>query len=419
MKLKRLSITNLRAFGQATFEFHPKFTVLAGVNGAGKTTVLESLRICLSHLLPKFTASRIKPRSFWYDDIHVGETALSVDLDLSINCKSYKLRINSEREHCRTEGKTGNVQNWTPCKTDSKLSFLEFGTEAVAKKGARLKQVDTIGVYFGINRSMATYDLRRIDKANSGPKSAHAYALADRGLPLAELASWMHALEQRSSELPKAEQHLLKLRNAANRFLPECKNLQAIVVDDRPRLFFEKQGQLLDSRTLSDGEKSVLALVSDLVLRLCQANPFLDDPVQDGTGVALIDDIELHLHPEWQRKIVGQLCETFPNCQFVATTHSPQVIGGVENCKIRMITDGGVHLPPHSFGIDSNRILEELMGSTSRNSDIEGQIKEISQLISRKKFDSAKDEIKELSFKIGEDDPEITRALTYLDFMKG
>ena len=418
MKLKRLSITNLRAFDHAEFDFHPEFTLLAGGNGVGKTTVLESLRVCLSRLLRKFTASQTKPRSFWNDDIQVGATALSVDLDLSINFKSYKLKINSKQEQCSITSQARHVRDQTPFMTDSEMLIPKFGTEAMAAKEARLNPVDTIGVYFGINRSMATYELRRNIKANGGPKSAYAYALADRGLRLAELASWMHTLEQRSSELPKADQHLHVLRTAVNRFLPECKNMQAAVVDHRSRLYFEKQGQKLDSRKLSDGEKSILALVSDLVMRLCQANPRLDDPVREGAGIVLIDDIELHLHPQWQRKIVEQLCKTFPNCQFVATTHSPQVIGEVEHCKIRMIVDGKVHTPPRSFGIDSSRILEELMDSKSRNVVIDEQISKISKLIGRGKSDAAKKEIRELSDKLGEDDPEITRALTYLEFME-
>ena len=417
MKLKRLSVTNLRAFDHITFDFHPKFTLLVGVNGAGKTTVLESLRICLSRLLPMFTASRIKPRFFWNDDIQIGTKALSVDLDLSINCKSYKLKINSKSEQCSIESETGSVRGQTSPSTESEMLIPEFGTEVVALTETRLNPVDTIGVYYGTNRSMATYALGSIGKANGGPKRAYAYALADQGLRLAEFASWMHGLEQRSSILPKAEQHLHALRTATNRFLPECTNMHAVVVDHRPRLFFEKQSQKLDARKLSDGEKNMLALVFDMVMRLCQANPSLDDPVQDGVGVVLIDDIELHLHPQWQRKIVGQLCKTFPNCQFIATTHSPQVIGEVSHYKIRMIVDGGVYLPSSSFGIDSSRILEELMGSTSRNADIDEQIGKISQLIGRGKLESAKKEIKKLSDKIGEDDPEITRALTYLDFM--
>lgn len=84
-----------------------------------------------------------------------------------------------------------------------------------------------------------------------------------------------------------------------------------------------------------------------------------------------------------------------------------------------MIEDGNVYTPLHSFGIESSRILEELMDTKSRNAEIDEQIGKISKLIGRRESDSAKKEIKDLSNKIGEDDPEITRALTFLKFMEG
>jgi predicted ATP-binding protein involved in virulence len=198
----------------------------------------------------------------------------------------------------------------------------------------------------------------------------------------------MHAQEALARELPRAGLHLEALRDAARRFLPECEDLRA-EVDDQPRMLVEKQGRTLDVRQLSDGERSMLALVLDLARRLSQANPGLDDPVRDGAGVVLIDEIDLHLHPQWQRRVVGNLEETFPNCQFIATTHSPQVIGEVPHDKIRLIKDGNVYSPSRSFGIDSSRVLEEVMDTKARNAGVED--------------------------KIGE----ITRARTLLDFMEG
>lgn len=116
---------------------------------------------------------------------------------------------------------------------------------------------------------------------------------------------------------------------------------------------------------LSDGEKCLLAMVGDIARRLSIANPGLDDPLQ-GEGVILIDELELHLHPKWQRGIIPKLTETFPNCQFIVATHSPQIVSDVqpESIFILKSTDSGVIVehPDHSFGRDSNQILEDLMG---------------------------------------------------------
>ena len=117
---------------------------------------------------------------------------------------------------------------------------------------------------------------------------------------------------------------------------------------------------------LSDGERGLLAMVFDLTRRLTQANPEMEDPAAEAEAVVLIDEIELHLHPGWQRRIVRNLTETFPKCQFIATTHSPQLIGEVEHDRIQIIADGQVYSPTHSFGVDSSRVLEEIMGADPR-----------------------------------------------------
>src|SRR6058998_1031479 len=101
-------------------------------------------------------------------------------------------------------------------------------------------------------------------------------------------------------------------------------------------------------------------MVLDLARRLSQANEGTSDPLTEGRAVVLIDEIDLHLHPKWQRQIVHNLTAAFPRCQFIATTHSPQVIGEVEHERVQIIADGLVYSPTHSYGVDSSRVLEEV-----------------------------------------------------------
>jgi predicted ATP-binding protein involved in virulence len=414
MKITRLSVAGLRAFEQAQFEFDPAFTLLVGINGAGKTTVLETLRISLSRLLPKFTASKSRPDTFSADDIRVGASALTVELDLSVNGETHHLLIHKQREQS-VPHKDGVVREQTLATPDRETLSPDFGRAAKALKTAKAQP---IAVYFATRRSIVS-DVQSEPKKPRGPQAAaYTNALLPRRLRLPEMASWMHAQEALARELPRAGLHLEALRDAARRFLPECEDLRA-EVDDQPRMLVEKQGRTLDVRQLSDGERSMLALVLDLARRLSQANPGLDDPVRDGAGVVLIDEIDLHLHPQWQRRVVGNLEETFPNCQFIATTHSPQVIGEVPHDKIRLIKDGNVYPPSRSFGIDSSRVLEEVMDTKARNAGVEDKIGEIARLIGDGEANEARAAIKMLSDEIGEDDPEITRARTLLDFMEG
>ncbi|KAM3100867.1 AAA family ATPase [Phormidesmis sp. 146-35] len=114
----------------------------------------------------------------------------------------------------------------------------------------------------------------------------------------------------------------------------------------------------MDVRQLSDGERSVLALVLDLARGLSQANPILENSLQ-GKAVVLIDELDLHLHPIWQRTIVAKLTQTFPNCQFIATTHSPQIVGEVKPPGLSLIVKEGDRVVAiqeglQGFGLDSS-----------------------------------------------------------------
>jgi hypothetical protein len=164
---------------------------------------------------------------------------------------------------------------------------------------------------------------------------------------------------------------------------------------------------------LSDGEKCLLAMVGDIARRLAIANPSLDDPLQ-GEGIVLIDEIELHLHPQWQHKIIPRLTETFPNCQFIVTTHSPQVLSHVqpENIYILQSTPDGIIAsnPESSYGRDSNQILEDYMGTPERPQDIKDKILELFRLIDRNDFAGAKQLCQSIGSEIGFDEPELLRA---------
>jgi predicted ATP-binding protein involved in virulence len=413
MKIRRLSVAGLRGFDQATFEFDPGFTLLVGVNGVGKSSVLEALRVSLSRVMPKFTVSRSAPLAFAAEDIRLGSASLTVDVDFDFPDGERHLLLHKPRETFVSdqEGSVREATFETPEREE--LSPTNWPKADLAGN-------QPLAIYFGTRRSHPTDEQVKVGRSRAGQAVAFSDALSDvRALHLRDMASWMLAQEALAAELPRARAHLEALKSAAASFLPTCTGLRAINGADKPRLLITKNGTELDVRYLSEGERGVLAIALDLARRLSQANPALDDPVRDGVAVVLIDEIDMHMHPLWQRQIVSLLTETFQSCQFIATTHSPQVIGEVPHERILMIKDGKVYSPARSFGVDSSRVLEELMDTRSRNEGVEDKITRIAQLISDGKAEDARAEIKSLSLEIGEDDPEITRALTLLDFMEG
>lgn len=176
---------------------------------------------------------------------------------------------------------------------------------------------------------------------------------------------------------------------------------------------------LLDGRAipfslLSDGYRNLLALVADIAWRAARLNPHhgVHTAARVG-GVVLIDELDLHLHPAWQRRVIGDLRRTFPNIQFVATTHSPQVVSTAKPEWIRVLTaDQRTGPAEHTYGRDSNSLLREVFGTSERPLETERRIEEVEALISQRKLNDARAALRILENELGPDDA-IVRGLIW------
>jgi predicted ATP-binding protein involved in virulence len=120
------------------------------------------------------------------------------------------------------------------------------------------------------------------------------------------------------------------------------------------------------------------------------------------------------LHPKWQRRIIGDLRRTFPKIQFICTTHSPQIIGEAKPDEIILLRGGQTEHESQSYGMDSNWILKNIMGSSDRNAEVAKELDTIFELIEEGDFDEAREHIDALRAKIGEH-PSLVRADTIID----
>lgn len=194
--------------------------------------------------------------------------------------------------------------------------------------------------------------------------------------------------------------------------MPDFENLR--VKRNPLRMIAMKHGSEIRIDQLSDGEKCLMAMIGDLARRLAIANPTLDDPLT-GEGVVLIDEIELHLHPAWQRNFITKLIHVFSHCQFVLSTHSPQVLGEVPGSCLRILhreETGEIqcYTPKQALGLDSAEILEELMGSSRREKQTDKELNDIFVLIDQGRFAEAKTTIALLKEKLNGGIPEMVRA---------
>jgi predicted ATP-binding protein involved in virulence len=179
----------------------------------------------------------------------------------------------------------------------------------------------------------------------------------------------------------------------------------------------EKNGEELIVSQLSDGEKCLLAMTGDLARRLSIANPSLKNPLE-GHGVVLIDEVDLHLHPQLQRTIIQSLERTFPNCQFIITTHSPLVLSYLKKEQVFLLQDFKlVEKMPHTYGKDIGSILFDVMAVLDRPDDVKLRLSQCNRLIAEEKYDDANREIAKLEDLLGPNDPDILRAKSMLAFL--
>lgn len=435
MKITSLSLFNLRSFEFAEFTFNPHFNLIAGINGAGKSTVLDAIRTCASHILPALRRGPSRPFGFGIDDIHDNAPIVDATLHFTLDGEPCRFSLREWREP-RAFDNAENLEKLRReildadrlgdrprnlirdlAETLDTPSPTVFSPPEAQQKGlAALEECAPLVLYFSTARTQLSARKESSSAAAQGAGAAYVRALGVRELSVVQLADWLRAQQALAPER-QASQHLVDVVEAAVRqFLPGFQNLRPSKVGPS-QLLIDHDGTTLHLRQLSDGERSVLVLMLDIAKRLTQANPYLADPLSAAEAVILIDEIDLHLHPQWQRKIVGDLTRTFPNCQFIATTHSPQVIGEVNHEQIQMIDGDNVFVPPHSFGVDSSRVLEELMSTKPRNAGVEDKLTKIAKLIGEDKEADAREAIASLAEKIGESDPEIIRAKLLLDFM--
>jgi predicted ATP-binding protein involved in virulence len=415
MIVTHLKLANLRAIEAAEFRFQPGFNLIVGVNGVGKTSVLDALGVCLSAVVKRVNKLRGRVEAFNLDDIRIGAEALTVECGVRIGTQDFTYLVHKPRAASAPQEKKAGMPREQVHDTPERAAFLGETPPPLtgAEPGGR-----PFAVLFSTNRAMSSERAPGKGVAAGGIDAAFADAFAARELRLGEFTAWVKVQESMRGERPAAGRALAACEDAVARFLPGYAHLR-LGDEDRPQLLIDRGAMTIPVRQLSDGERGTLALVLDLTRRLAQANPRFGDPAAEAEAVVLIDEIDLHLHPKWQRQIVHSLTGAFPGCQFIATTHSPQVIGEVEHDRIQIIADGQVYSPTHSFGVDSSRVLEEIMDADPRANEVQTVLSEISQEIGAQHFDRARTLLAQIERRLGESDPEVTRIRTLLDFVEG
>jgi hypothetical protein len=385
--------------------------------------------------MPEFTPSRSAPLYFTDDDIHGDKGLLEVSARIQIdgqiiNAGVQRLRAADDKGDRfmllrQARAATDDTDFAQALSTRTLTGELDVGIKETRAALAILKNAPhpPLAVYFSPKRQLPGQPRSLPEAKPFDPSIAYSRALHDREVELREFMHWFRTQEKLgAANEPRRFKVLDALRAVVVELLPEFGNLR---IQEQPRLGFmvDKRGQPFYLHQLSDGERGLLALVFDLTRRLAIANPESDNPIAEGVGLVLIDEIELHLHPKWQRDVLQRLRDIFKACQFVVTTHSPLVLGEVPARCVRFLefVNGkvGVTVPAEAYGMDANRILQEFMGAPVRNRQVDGELKALFELIDQERFDAARAAIVDLERKLGEDEPELTRASSLIRFLEG
>ncbi len=395
MKLEKIDIENFRCFERLEIDFHEKMTVVVAENGQGKSTVLDAIRIGFWPYLNAIDLAKSDyndpANGITIDDVrlkNLNNTDMARQLPASISltgdfgdgAASWKRSRESEKPRTKT-------RNDSSCKGIEQLArqLQEKSRNEALSQGVNFPLLG----YYGTGRLWSQKRLTESKKQKtevSTDSMVRTFGYRDCMDPSStyrHFKEWFTRIYETFWEeqidsmeggvLPKEPWNLPSyapvkvVQDATNDFLKETTGWQTLSYSQKmgKRLVLDhyEHGKI-PVDLLSDGIRSVLAMIGDIAYRCYQLNPHYGIYAARKTeGVVLIDEIDMHLHPQWQQVIIEQLTKAFPNIQFIVTTHSPQVLSTVCKESIRILHENGDVVTPfnQTRGIESGLALSQVM----------------------------------------------------------
>jgi predicted ATP-binding protein involved in virulence len=398
MKLAKIEITNFRCFESFALELRPDINVIVGVNGAGKTTILDSIATALYDVVAANGGGGKRQRGWQKanlqpSDIHIppGSTSAAVGRKDFVQFKA------ATRDFYEVPGFPNKTQGGDPAFLEWTDHIKYLPPSGFSYDTSQSERLSSVYQYF----AAVWQELRKTDTAALIPLPVVAYYRASRrltempkmgnvfelelsregafhqalnaGADFQAMCQWFYLRE--NAELREKVQirhdpnyQFPELKAAREALLRHLEGAKRVFFDENPpslKVAFDRPGQgdeTLELSQLSDGYRNLLGLVLDFARRLAQAHPNWPNPLE-APGILLIDEIELHLHPKWQQTIVPDLHAVFPNTQIIATTHSPYVVTTVESRCVHIAENASVRpCPTPTYGAKVSDVVAAVMG---------------------------------------------------------
>lgn len=443
--MKKICLENFRCFDSQVIEFKEGINLLIGDNASGKTSILKACKYVLSSFFAGFSDENTKWLSPNTDDFSIKENNGIIsperpvkihfncyaDMYVSLSCgnsgvvfnpadneKVYILQKNSKKNSRALITGITDYRNYC-----SALYKQYFTTQDMQHQQYPLPlfacfTTEDIHTSRSLNANIFKQYAQR-------PTFGYYECLEGNGL----YAYWLKRLLA-LKEANKNTEEIEIVSKAINKTLGKGCGIVG-TVDIRPirgKVYYMfADGREVEADLLSDGYKRIVNIVTDLAFRCALLNRSIYgiDTCAMTHGTVLIDEIDLHLHPSLQNKVLNALHATFPHLQIIATTHAPMVMTSVENTsrnivyKLRYSALIGYEIAPiKTYGMDASTITQNILGLIPRDNSVNRMLTELFDKIDDGRFEEARKSLDELNAKFGSTLPELSKAETMLNFLK-
>lgn len=400
MRIDSLKVENFRCYESADFRFNPHFNLIIGVNGIGKTSLLKSVAAVLT------SVSNALKCHIEIKDEDVRSVVTTVDSKLRFE-RSYPVNLQAQGEAFGIDQwsaikERGNSLNPHDHQLSTSVQNVFWNTDAST-------YIDLpVLAFYQANRRWIPGQVSVMAAATDRPSRMDGYSQWwDAAANTENFERWVisKTLErlQKIAEgvnINSAREDEISLVNGAIKHaLPQAVGLRYDMTLRSLMVDLENQPSL-PFNSLSDGQRALIALLSDIARRMCLLNPHLGAEVLNRTkGIIIIDELDIHLHPAWQRSLVKALRSAFPSVQFIAASHSPQIIGTLKPEEVIILDQGESSHPRVTYGLDSSTILSEVMEADQRDPEIQRLLSSLFTSIEKGELETAKEQLSDLKTK--------------------
>ncbi len=453
MKLREVTIKNFRCFESLTVSLHENITVLTALNGSGKTTVLDAIRIALWPYVKGFDlgSQTGKSATIQIDDVRIKQVEASMEAQLISSVEAlgdwpelfhgysttvwYQYRESIKPKTNTKYDSNAHVLPKLAAKLQERIRngdstdkssqtilpiAVYLGTGRLWYQGRHTSEVDDSDLDISthsrtwgyLNCLTATSSYKQFEKWYGWVyKSYREYQIEElEGLSVnsslkESFADAIHVVQTAINNLTKKETGWYNLQYRSSQ------NQQLVMQHD--------EHGFVPLSQLSDGLRNMVVMISDIAFRCYKLNPHLGrNAALETGGIVLIDEVDMFLHPSWQQRVIESLRNAFPLIQFVVTTHSPQVLSTVPRECIRVLGrnpagEAIAEIPPApSYGEPSNDVLHAIMHVNPQPPVPEkAQLDELTSLVDQGQYESAraKELLCSLKQALNEQHPQIQR----------